>query len=431
MPNEEGQAVVEYQLVVPDIEPVTLGAHSISHVDSTFEDTVYGTGRQQHKLVINNIEFVDDMLKRAMATGTPRLRTRLGVGAPQSMYWLPWQEHLILSYSASLESGGEHAGHVANIVTEDGMRILARGSTTRAHKGTVSKIVNDIATEVGIKNVVIEPTVGEGIYIQSLMSNFDFIRTRMTNRARNDKGRGSYLFFFKDNALHFHSPDYQPEFHDLSYSQSNNTALTLFDNSQPALDAGMFETRMMVYDPYTGQAREVASDPKKALRYADTIYSFQSVPNAGVLMPYHQGTNPPGEIDAIGQSVYERARTSALSLVLEAQRLIHIRQGDLVNLVLTPTNNKSSVWSGVYLVTRVKHVVIGNAVTTNYALSRGEVRKSRKNTTASGSDNALVNEQTAPGQDINIREVKSSQRTKGAGNSSVNGRLFVDVQQPS
>lgn len=433
MPNSAvnpGQAVVEYELIVPNGKPLVLNSNVVVHVSSVLQDNIFGACVYVHTLRSTNTEFVDNQIKEAMASSIPRLRFRLGVGQPDNTFWLPWQEHIIYHYSAILESVGDQSGHTLEIRTMDYMFLLQRPTETAARKGTVSGIVEGITKEYGLKDVVIEPTTGVGAYIQSYQDHASFIRERMVRRARNDKGRGNYLFYFKDNVLHFHSPDYQADLHNVIYYQANSASLVQSDNSQKLVAQGVDATEMTVYDPYTAKTKVIGSDPQKSLKYADSIYNLSLIPGGKTPLFLHAGPGIPDEGEVIGQNIYESVRANTFVLNLEVQKTIQIRHGDFINLIVTPADKKASPWSGYYLVTSVKHIVQKNAVTSLYTLARGEIKKSLANLTNVNAQDILVFEQEAPGQPLNLPEIKSSQRTKGAGNLAADGRLFATVQSP-
>jgi hypothetical protein len=433
MPNSAvnpGQAVVEYELIIPNKPPVVLNSSSVVHIESTLEDNIYGVSVYRHRLRTTDTNFVDLNVKEAMASGTPRLRFRLGVGVPDTMFWLPWQEHIIFGYTAILESLNDQAGHTVEIETTDFMYLLTRSSLTQARKGTVSKIVTDMVSEFGFKELVIEPTSGVGAYIQSFQDSAHFIRKRMVGRARNNKGRGNFLFYFKDGSVHFHSPDYQAQIHNIVYYQANSSALAQIDNSQRLLDDGNAGTTVTVYDPYTAKTVVAGNDSTKALKYADSIYNIAAIPGITLDIFHHVGPGLPEEGQIMGQNIYEHARGNTFNLILEVDKTIQVRHGDFINLVVQPSDQKSSPWSGYYLVTNAKHIVQKNAVRSAYTLARGEIKKSLINLTNVRASDILVIEQEAPGQPLNISEIKSSQRTKGAGNIAADGRLFATVQSP-
>jgi hypothetical protein len=434
MPNtatNPEQAVVEYELLVPDSRPIVLSSGVVNHDHSVLHDTVFGMSEYTHRLRTIDTGFVDNQIKQAMASGTPRFRFRLGVGSPVSTFWLPWQEHVIVRYPSILESLGEQAGHSVELVTRDLMYLMTRGNKVAARKGTISEIVTGIATAAGFKDTVIEGTVGKGIYIQSFEDDVAFINKRLIQRAKNSKARGNYLFYFKDNSLHFHSSDYQAQLHNVVYYRANAAALSQIDSSQGLLNAGAASTEMIAYDLYSGNTTVVRNDPKKVLKLSDSVYQIDKIPGVEAFLHYHNGVNFAEEAETIGQNAYESAHSKIFSLILEVDKTIQIRHGDFVNLIVTPSDSKASPWSGYYLVSDVKHVIQKGAVRSAYTLMRGEIKKSLKNLTVTSGKNILINEQTAPGQPLNISEIKSSQQTKGAGKLAADGKLFSVVQRPN
>lgn len=434
MPSSQlypGQAVVEYELVVPNNRTITLSNGILNHVSTTTKESIHGVCEYKHQVLTSTVDFADKLLKQAMASGTPRLRFRFGVGVPDAMYWLPWQEHVIVSWTGILESAGDQAGHALEIVTQDYMYLLNRGNQAHAHRGTIANILRTLANDHGFTAQVIEETVGEGIYIQTPgCYDVDFIRSRLIPRALNRRNRGNFAFYFKDNAMHFHSPDYQAEVHQVLYYQANSSSLVIRDQSQEMLESGNSSVVVVAYNPYTGETKAITNRPNNALKLASSIYNL-AIPNAQRAVRYHNSGNRPEEAEAICQNIYEDARFNTFALTLSVEKMIDIRHGDLLNLVVTPADNKSSPWSGFYLVTDVSHDIAKGSVHSRYTLMRGEIGASLANTTFVNSQDALVSELEAPGQTLNVPEIKSSQRTKGAGKISVNGKLYSTVLDPN
>ena len=435
MPSSQlypGQAVVEYELVVPNNRTLILSNGIFNHVSTTTIESIYGVCEYRHRVLTTTVDFADKLLKQAMASGTPRLRFRLGVGVPDKMFWMPWQEHVIVRWTGALESAGEQAGHALDIVTQDYLYLLGRGNQAQAHRGSISTIMRTMANDHGFTAQVIEETVGEGIYIQTPgCYDVDFVRNRLVPRALNRRNRGNYAFYFKDNAMHFHTPDFQADVHNILYYQANAASVVFRDQSQEMLPYGVATTVVVAYNPYTGETKALTNRPQNALKMASSIYNLATIPNAQRVLRYHTSGNRPEEAEAICQNTYEAARSNTFALTLSVEKMIDIRHGDIVNLVITPADNKSSPWSGFYLATEVKHDISKGSVLSNYTLMRGEIGASLANITTTTSQDVLVSEMEAPGQTLNVPEIKSSQRTKGAGKISVNGKLFSTLLDPN
>jgi hypothetical protein len=435
MPSSQlypGQAVVEYELVVPNNRTLVLSNGIFNHVSTTTIESIYGVCEYKHRVLTTTVDFADKLLKQAMASGTPRLRFRFGVGTPDKMFWLPWQEHVIVGWSGVLESAGDQAGHALDIVTQDYLYLLGRGNIAQAHRGSISTILRTMGNDHGFVAQVIEDTVGEGIYIQTPgCYDVDFVRNRLIPRALNRRNRGNYAFYFKDNAMHFHSPDFQAEVHDVLYYQANSASVVFRDQSQEMLPYGVANTVVVAYNPYTGETKTLQSRSQNALKMASSIYNLAAVPDAQRVIRYHTSGNRPEEAEAISQNVYEHARSKTFALNLNVEKMIDIRHGDIVNLVIAPADNKSSPWSGFYLAAEVRHDISKGAVMSSYTLVRGEIGASLANISSTTRQDALVSDLEAPGQSLNVPEIKSSQRTKGAGKISVNGKLYSTVLDPN
>jgi hypothetical protein len=416
--SREGYATLEYKLVLGQTRTIEFDPNRVSFVDAEIKDSVYESATGLHSFRTGDPQFLDSV-KQAMSTANPLLEFRLGFGTPKDTYWLPWQRHIIKNYYARYEGIATAAGHLLVFVTADVLIRLERANKVVARKGTVADIVKAIAGENGLESVV-EDTDGKFILYQSFIDDTRFIRNRLLPRAINRKGRGGYYFFILDNVLHFHTPDYQSNARQMNYYDVFGTELAMNDLSQdPNLwDSGVAGIRVVAHDPFTGQTQEVDSDPEKAMRLADSIYQFQSVPNGAWNTPYHLSANPPIEADAIAQFGYQRSRQQVFKTNVTVDKTISIRHGDLLNLSIAQQNSVASSHSGYYYVTSTAHIVKKQAVSTVYTLERGEVRGQDQSLSAQNVQKQLVPEAKAPGEFPNILEVQSSEATKGAGKQS-------------
>jgi hypothetical protein len=425
----EGQAVVSFELNLPQQPTLPLTDGLVTYTGSELVEDVFGKKEYRHRFSTLIPEFVNDILRTAMASGTPTFRFRLGLGNPKQTIWLPWQDHFIVHYGAVAEGISKQSGHSLEITTSDAFFKIARVNKTAAHKGTISSIVQALADENKLE-AVIEPTSGEFLYVQNFVDDVKFIRERLVRRAVNEKGRGNYLFFILDNVLHFHSPDYQTSVKELQYFQQPGSLLVLSDRSQQLWDDGVSGTRLIVYDPLTGETKEHLSDPTKALRYAKGIYQLDSVKGSELNLFYHLGANRPEEAKAIGQNTYEHARLNTFELNVDFDKNISIRTGDIVSLIVTQQSQKTSPWSGLYLVTGTMYTIVQNAVTLKLLLRRGEIQPDLNNVVTQVANQQLVPQAEAPGQDLNIGDAQSSALTKGAGSQQSDDN-FSTVRNPN
>lgn len=407
---------MQYQLVLPDKRTLTFDPTQVTFHSAEYTDTVYGDGLGMHTFSTQNPDFLD-RVRQVMSTGSPLMEFRLGYGSPNNMFWLPWQRHLICSYAANFVGIAPASGHLLVFNTKHQFAKIERSIKVVARQGTISEIVRRIADENQLE-AVIESTEGRFLLLQTYMDDITFIMERLLPRALTAKGRGGFFCFIRDNVLHFHTPDYQSSVQQLNYYDTFGTALNLVDVSQTerAWDAGVAGTCVIAHDALTGQSKETKSRPDNALRLADTIYAYESVSNGQLSLPYHHSSNPMAEVTALAQHSYQRARLSALQCTFSVDKLINIRHGNLLNLVLTQQSSKASSHSGFYYVIGACHVIKKQAVNSTYTLYRGELRGTDQSLTVQRAQQQLIPETKAPGQDPCLPSVNSSERTRGAGN---------------
>jgi len=425
----EGQAIVNFELTLPQQPALPLTPALVTHSESHLMEDVYGKKEYRHTFSTLLPEFVNNILRTAMSSGTPAFRFRLGLGQPRQTIWLPWQNHYIVHYGAALQGISTASGHRLEITTSDALFAISRVHKTVARKGTISAIVQTIADENNL-DAVIEPTSGEFLYVQSYEDDTSFISSRLLRRAVNAKGRGNYVFFILDNVLHFHSPDYQTSVKELQYYQQPAAQLIQLDRSQQLWKEGISGTHLIVYDPLTGETKDVLNDPNKSLRFAKGLYRLSSVTGGRRRIMYHLSANRPEEALALAQNTYENARMNTFEVNVDFDKNISIRTGDILNLVINQQTEKNSTWAGLYYVSGTVYTIIQNAVTMKLILRRGEIQPDLNNVTVQAPDQQLVSQNEAPGQDINVGEAQSSPLTKGAGNQT-SSSTFSTVVSPN
>jgi hypothetical protein len=412
-----GQGAVELELRLSGRRTTPLTGEAAIHVQSTMVESFSEPALYTHLVRSQTVDYVDNLLREASATGTPALRVRFGLGVPGNYAWLPWQEHTIEKYDSSVQGLGEQSGHLTAITSRDALFRIGRESRVQAHRGLISRIVRDIATRNDLESVV-EDTITGGLYIQSFVDDIEFVRTRLQPRAVNAKSRGNYLLYIRDNALHFHSPDFQTEIKEIHYHQSTGKELTQCDHSQQVIDKGAAGTNLVVYNPLSGAAREILPEPAGALRLGNETQDFTKVPGARLFVPYHVGLNE--DAGSLAAYPYETARMSALELEYLSYSDLSLRLGDIVNMVVQP-GDRQSPWSGQYLVSRSAYDVDKGALVGRFILLRGEWLTNRADFKPLKDQGVAVVESSlaAQGQTLNQRLVQSSKLTRGqAGQTS-------------
>jgi hypothetical protein len=131
----------------------------------------------------------------------------------------------------------------------------------------------------------------------------------------------------------------------------------------------------------------------------------------------------------MAQSMYENARMQMLGLKLNIARSIFLRVGDVVQVTISPTSNKNSVWAGVYFVTDAVYKVESGALVSVFVVKRGEFQTNGLAPVQINilGDNLIIDQQQAPGQPVNLKLAENSVLTHGAGKSGYTS-VFVDTQ---
>lgn len=426
------QGFLEFELKLPN-QTATSAVRTIVMERSSVFETVFDHGRAEIQFRTTVTDYVDTVLRASNATGKPLIRFRWGIGTGAQIIWTPWQLHYVVHTRTGFDSIGNNTGHLVILQTRDLLHLINRNSKTRPHRGTVSDVVKKLAAESGIAKTAIEPTTGEGIWIQSFEGDFDFVRSRLLCRARSTRGRGNYYLFVRDDTLHFRTVEYQAAVNNLTYFASAALRLEGADQSQCKLASGSSGVRLVVHDPYTGLSSEIANDPEKATKLGNTIARLDLIAGAQRNMQEHrvQLRNEEAGPTALAQNAYESARSENYQLKLQASGLAILRAGDILRIKINPNNSASSSWSGFYLIASCQHDIVKTELVSTYILQRGEYDRARTATSQSAYGvTTLQSQQAAPGHPLNVQEIQASSLTKVVGNSSGNGSVLT-VQDKS
>src|SRR5690242_2722086 len=167
--NAEGTVSVEVEVQLPNSKFIPFSSMNIEHVTSHIVESVSGISTHTMTVRAPTTDYVDNVLRFAQSEGTPRVRYRLGVGLPGQKTFLPWQNYILTNFGATIEGVGDAAGHFTTITLKDTLFTISRGTKVASHRGTLSDIISQIATSNSITSSVIEPTVGDGLWIQNFM----------------------------------------------------------------------------------------------------------------------------------------------------------------------------------------------------------------------------------------------------------------------
>jgi hypothetical protein len=432
----QGQAVIELGFRLENSNEITTVTGSQAIIEnSVLTEQINVPAKYTHVIRAKNPDYLDKLVHSVMQTGQPFIQTRLGLVSGDSRIFLPWQEHRITFYNAIPYQDG----HEIRLDTQDALFNLSLNELkVRARRGKISDIATLIAQENGLQSAV-EPTKSNGgeIYIQSFMDDLEFLADRMIPRAINEKGRGSYRLFIRDNVLHFHSPDFQANVFELDYfNRSASTLVSFSDSTQLHLTEGAGGVTGIIHDPYTGNSTTVESDSQKVLNYANVTPRLSEASRSEFLC--HVGANRVDEVNAMVQNLHESWYSSVYQVQLDMEKMPFLRLNDMVNVIFRPDQGRSSPWSGMFTITKVIHLLLNGTMKSTFSLQRGEQTSLGRNfqgLKSLGIPDLVIRENAAVGQPVNVAEVQASVKDN-SGSQRVSservtgGEILKTVQAP-
>lgn len=316
---------------------------------------------------------IERLIRGLNQDGTPDLKIRLGVKQQGKVVWQSWQEHVVLSFSATPLGIGKAEAEL-RLDSMDRLWKLRRQTKTKARRGTVSQLVDTIAVENGFTQRVIEPTRERGTWVQ-YSSDLEFVVERLIPRASSATGAGNYRLYVRDNVLHFHSPDYMPVLRKFDYTRSGRGVSIVFsDESQQLLTMGVGGVDVYTHDPYSGKSGVERATPESTLKYgkfspdlrqfSHTFYTSYHPSAANLEIP---------ESRLIAQHLYDCAHSQVYTLVVSTSRTLNLKVNDMLRIDVNHTDSHRSSWSGWWTVTAVKHLVESGTVNSTFVLKRGEL----------------------------------------------------------
>lgn len=431
--QQEGLALVQIELRVSNTKTIPLLGQTVTLQRAEITETCEDICKAKFIIQCATRDYVDKLLREAQADATPRMRWRIGIGFAEGVAeWMPWQDHIITSSGSALEGLGVTSGYTTIIETADVLWEIDRINAVKARKGKISDIVREIADSYGFPNVI-EPTKTNGLYYQSYISDYEFVRRRMVPRALNDKNRGNYQFYFRDGTFHFHTIDYQASLKDFVYYASPGTNLSVHDYTQDSIDQGAAGVRVVYYDPYTGEFGSVESDPSQTLRLSNTAPDMiKTLPGAARNIMLTIGTNRDIDPTSIVSNVFESAKSSVYTLKLKVPRTLFFRANDICRMTIQPDKEQVPPSSGTYQVTKINMIVDKTTLVSEVTMRRGEfLTKDRTHAQLAQSGASVIQpSRGADGQDPNFKAVASSILTKGSG-KQMSKTVVLDTLNPN
>ena len=377
------------------------------HEKSEISSSVNQPTTHSHWFLTSDVNYVDQTLRDVSLQSTPSVQVRIGTVQGHSTLWLPWQDHILSSFNARHNTGG----HLVAVTTTDAFGRMNRSSYTRPFRGKISDIIGQIATDNGLKSII-EETVGTGSYIQSNITDSEFI-LRLLPRAINASGVAGFRVFVKDNILHFHSTTYQASFNELDPLTKDD--LVLSGEVQGAVQYGGSGSTYCAVDPYEGEAYYFSSSRSRSIRFGNEMPAIHELgPTSQAL---HPSTNRLEEIRTVAQSRFDFSRGTLFTVKVILVNGISATAGDMIRLKIVPPGSSQSPWSGLYPVNGVEHTLRNGDSQTLLRLQRGEIVSSTQD--FSRVDGAIRSSTAADGHSVNLDDVINSEKTKGPADGSL------------
>lgn len=430
--QQDGVALAQMELRVSDTESVPVLSQEVLLNRAEVTEVCDGITSAVFTVQSATRNYVDNLLKKAQSEKTPTVRWRIGIGFPGGQAeWIPWQDHIIRSSCSVLQGLGVGSGYMTILKTSDRLWEIDRINRTMARKGKISDVVKAIADFYKLPSVI-EPTKTNGMYYQSFISDYEFIRKRMVPRAINDKKRGNYQFYLRDGTLHFHTIDYQAELKNFVYYGSPGSNLTSQDFSQELIDAGSAGVRVVYYDPYTGKFGTEVSKPEQTLRLGNTSPDMTKLAGSERNIMLTVGTNRDIDTTSISSNVFEASKSGIYTLTLSVPKTLFFRANDLCRVTIQPNSGQVPPSSGTYQVFKIVHNVDKSSIVSEIVMRRGEFLTKDKTHNGLNQPGSQVIQprQSASGQDPNIKSVASSALTKGSG-KQMSRTVILDTLNPN
>ena len=387
------------------------------HEKSEISLEINKPARHIHIFSTVNLDVVDQIAKKAVLQPTPLVQVRIGLSQKSGSFWFPWQRHVLL-YTDIVPSG---KGYQVSFITGDLLETMSRQFKTRYHSGTISDIVQRIATENGLQSMV-EPTIGKWSYVQSNETDGDFIG-RISPRAVNGSGYGGFRHYVQDNVFHFHTLDYASTLRVANVFSLAGTKVVLSSRIQDSIDEGGPGVRIVGVDPYEGKIFAFTSDPNKQTLHGNQTPDLS--PLGPLTLENHPSWNREDEVKAEAQSRYDAARVNMMHCTMTVEKGYPLQLNDLIQNVLNSASAQQSPWSGLYSVMAVTHLIEKGTTSTVAKLQRGEFFS---NARPNRIGDVVPQEFVAKGTPINLPGVDSSFETKGPPDSFTGGQYIKSVR---
>lgn len=335
----------------------------------------------------------------------PRLWVRFGLRSGSKRAWNEWDDQLMTKATFDPTGGStEQPGALLVLVTADLLYELNRLDRAVAWRGPLDSIIRKLAEQAGFTRFAIEPTGPDEVaYVQAYETNLEFIR-RLAPAAQNARGESHYLVYARDGIFHFHTPGWQvKEVKSLSYGDqtlNDVSDLKLVSRRHEREAAGGRGVTLVPYDPLTGLTKVYESDAAREMRFTDELRPFDAE-TYGENYAAHVGQNQARELEARTQYVFKAGQIQAYGLSFTVTNYPFLGVGDILSL----SNRTDPAFDGLWLVSKLAHLIDESVLKTAVILCRDSSRSVQTQT-------ATLQAGVDDGRQLNLGELESSLQTQ-------------------
>jgi hypothetical protein len=200
-------------------------------------------------------------------------------------------------------------------------------------------------------------------WIQSNMTDFEFLTDRMRHYFIGQSGAGEYRLYCRDNQIHFQTVGYTGQkslSYTVNYLQYGNLSELEFDDNfyELMLDGGGGATAVLS-DPVSGAGTGISANPRGSPIQAPLERPIYSSATTLILLTGSPSSSP--QAAGLAQDRFDSRRSNYFSVKFAVQNNPLVQLGDTINVVLS--SQYSDQASGNYTVTNLLHELSANAIT--------------------------------------------------------------------
>lgn len=356
----------------PDADSTYLSGGQV--VYATIKENLISWNEATLRIQVQNVDQISPLLTALNLGEKPLVYFRFGITSGDSSYWRPWEKYWLVNLTVEPTPNG-----IASVVVfklADLLFELSQECKTVSRKGLASDIFKVVCREHNFDPSV-EVTDGKYTLLQTFMTDFEFIMTRLIPRSINSSQMGGYFMYQKNSKLFFTTIDYsstESNIWSIPYNTTDNFVdnLILSDSTRLLYVTGGAGVRVIANSPVGLTTPNSMSSPDNALKLSTVQgkVSDQTIKNIG----RHILSQTSEDALAIPQDIYAKNRLNFYRMAFTVPQTSLIQVRDYIELDIL-----DSSWSGLYVVNEMNHEIDNGHLTTAVSAIRGETNFKKAN----------------------------------------------------